>query len=334
MFKRRSREGDESGAALATVLVMTAVMSGLAIVVVDAARFSLQRTANQTQMDQTRWYLLGAEAYAAGRIDQFLTSQASTSADIARWVGQPFTLPLENGTMQITVSDGGNCLNLNSLVTQAEDAAVVASEAGRLRFAGLLRLLNIENAPALAASLSDWVDADMTPALAGAEDDAYGGAEAAYLPPNRLIGDASEIRLVKGFDEAVIARIAPLVCARPTPAANALNINTLRADQASLLAATFGAGLTLAAAERVINERPPGGWATVDDFLRDPRLAITEISEETRSLFVTQPRWYVIAVRVQYQGVSETSLALIDAASGHPRTVRRVFGASPMGPLL
>lgn len=334
MRKRKPGKREEKGAALATVLVMAAVMSGLAIVVVDAARFSLHRTANQVQMDQTRWYLLGAETYAVSRIDQFLTSASTTSIDVARWVGQPLSLPLDNGMMQITVRDGGNCFNLNSLVTQGEGGPLIASDAGRIRFAVLLKTLNIQNGLQLADALSDWVDTDMTPALAGAEDEAYGGSAAAYRPPNSLIGDASELRAIKGFDTATIARIAPLVCSRPVASANALNVNTLRTDQAALLAATFGAGLTLAQAERVIIERPPGGWAGVDDFLRDPRLAGVELSDETRAMFGTMPRWYVIAIRVQHQGASETSVALVDAASGHPRVVRRVFGASPSEAML
>ena len=314
MRPRNPPSRNDRGAALATVLVMTAVMSGLAIIVVEAARFSLQRTANQVEMDHTRWN--------------------TTSGEVARWVGQPLSLPLDNGMMQITVRDGGNCFNLNSLATQGEGGPLIVNEAGRIRFALLLKALNVQNGLQLADAVSDWIDTDAMPALAGAEDEAYGGDGAIYLPPNSLMGDTSELRAIKGFSADVLARIAPSVCTRPTAAPNALNVNTLLVEQAPLLAAIFGAGLPLAQAERVIAERPAQGWADVDTFLRDPRLAGVELSAETRALFATMPRWYIIAIRVQNMRASESSVALVDVASGHPRIVRRVFGASPVGGLL
>ncbi|UPT64647.1 MAG: hypothetical protein M0D54_09160 [Hyphomonadaceae bacterium JAD_PAG50586_4] len=64
----KASEKNDRGAALITVLTMMAVMATLAIVVVDAANMSLRRTGNMVRMEQTRWYLLGAEAYAVARL--------------------------------------------------------------------------------------------------------------------------------------------------------------------------------------------------------------------------------------------------------------------------
>lgn len=334
MKPRRTTGKGEKGAALASVLVMVAVMSGLAIVVVDAARFSIQRTANQEQSDQTRWYLLGAEAYAASRIDQFINTLAMTPAQMAQIFDQPISLPLDNGAMEITVRDGGNCFNLNAVVAQTESGPLIASDAGRLRFARLAALLNIQNGLPLASSLADWIDTDASLSGVGVEDDIYGGSRAVFLPPNRLMGDVGEIRNVAGFQQSDIQRLAPYLCSRPMAAPNALNVNTLQRAQAALLASTFGAGLTLSSAEQVIAERPADGWTSVDAFLSDPRLASVEVSEETRSQFVLAPRWYIVGIRVQYLDASETSVVLIDTGGGHPRIVRRVFGADPQRALL
>ena len=78
----------DSGTALATVLVIVAVMSMIAIGVVQAARFSIQRTDNQTQMDQTRWFLFGAEAYATSRIERALKQRTDDVANLSEWVGR------------------------------------------------------------------------------------------------------------------------------------------------------------------------------------------------------------------------------------------------------
>lgn len=333
-MRQTRKPNEENGAALATVLVMVAVMSMVAIGVVDAARFSIQRTENQSQMDQARWYLLGAEAYAVSRIDQALSLAQADLASLSTWVGRTITLPLDDGAMQITVSDGANCFNLNSLVAQEEGGPNIASEAGQARFARLLSMIGIPSARPLAASAADWIDADTVPALGGAEDQAYGGSQGVYLPPNQLMGDVSELRSVTGFDPGVVSRLSRLACVRPTTAPNAISVNSLRPEQAPLLSAIFGPGLPLVGAEAVIRSRPTDGWQSLDAFFADPRLSAIQLSDESRAMFTLVSRWYVIGVRVHYADTVETSVALVDTVSGHGRVVRRVFGASPTSSLL
>ena len=321
----------DRGTALATVLVIVAVMSMIAVGVVEAARFSIQRTDNQSQMDQARWFLLGAEAYATSRIQRALKESEENLASASDWVGRTITLPLDNGAMQITLSDGGNCFNLNSVVEQPEGRGFIGSEAGESRFARLLGIIGIQSSRTLAVSLADWIDSDTVPGLGGAEDQAYGGSGAAYLPANQLLGDVSELRNIQGFDTGIIARLSNLACVRPTAAANAISINTLRPDQAPLLSAIFGPGLPLASAEAVIRSRPRGGWTSLDSFYADPRLSGIELSDESKTMFTLVSRWYVIGVRVHFADTTETSMALVDTANGHGRIVRRVFGASTNG---
>jgi len=329
-----SQAEGERGAALATVLVMISVMSMLAITIVESARFGIQRTANQEQMDQSRWYLLGAEAYATSRINEYVQHANKSSLDTSEWFGQTLTLPLDQGAMQISVWDGDNCFNLNGVVDQAENGPVIASEGGQARMARLLELQSVLDGRSLAVSLSDWIDTDTMPGLGGAEDDAYGGSSAVWLPANRLMADPSELRFVKGFDASVISRIAPLVCARPMAGQNAVSINTLRVDQAALLSMIVGRDLPLSAAERIIRERPKGGWTSVDQFLAHPNLFAIPLSDATRAMFVLTPRWYVISIGVAYRDTSQTSLVLVDAGAGRGRVVRRVFGADARRSLL
>lgn len=324
----------ESGAALAAVLVVVAVMSVLAISVVEAARFTTQRTGNQAQMDQTRWYLLGAEAYAVRRIDQALSAGAADAANPSDWLDRTITLPLDDGSMQVSVASGDNCFNLNSLVRQEEGGPLIASEDGQARFSRLLASLGVGSHRTLAASLADWIDTDNMPGLGGAEDESYGGGAAIALPANQLLGDSSEMRSIAGFDASVTTRIARLACVRPTPSANVIAVNTLRPDQAPLLAAIFGPGLPLASAEALIRERPLGGWQSLDAFFADRRIAPIQLSDESRAMFTKLSRWYVIGIRVNFGDTTETSVALVDTAAGRGRVVRRVFGARVANNLL
>lgn len=326
MTRAASQKSPERGAALITVIMMVAIMSALAITVVETARTSLQRTANSEKMDAVRWYLLGAEAYANQLIDKAVQRGEDATQTVADWLDRPLTLPLDGGgVMQITVSDGSNCFNLNSVVLRAENGQLIASPDGMSRFALLLEVSGVQNGQTLAAALADWIDSDNATLPGGAEAQTYGGSEP--LPSNTLLGDRSELSHIAGFGADVVSRIAPLVCTRPVAAPNAVNVETIRPDQARLLAAMVGRELSLANAEQLIADRPAGGWESIDAFFADPRLARLGLSETTRSLLARTSGWYVVGMRVQVEDVAETSLALVSATSGHGRVVRRVLGA-------
>ncbi|MCR6643548.1 MAG: type II secretion system protein GspK [Terricaulis sp.] len=130
MTKRAAVNQGERGAALVTVLTMVAIMSALAVVAVDAASMSVRRTFNQTRMEQTHWYLLGAEAFAIGKLEEMRRAAREGAAPAGDWHGRVLSFPLDDGMMQVALYDGGNCFNLNSVVRQAEDDAATANAGG------------------------------------------------------------------------------------------------------------------------------------------------------------------------------------------------------------
>jgi general secretion pathway protein K len=333
MRSKSENTRSESGAALVTVLVMLSIMAALAIVVVEAARFSMLRTSNQHEMDQNRWYLIGAEAYAAAKIASLRRAPDAARIDQDVWQERDFTYPLDDGVMTIRLRDGSNCFNLNSLVERDADDALVASARGQVQFARLLDLLDVRADRSPAASLADWIDSDEQASPSGAEDAAYVGPEAGYRTANTFIGDISELSRVRGFDDEILRKIEPFACVRPSETPNQLNVNTLLPRQAPLLSAMIGPDLPLADAREVIRSRPRGGWADLDAFLAHPRLAGLEITEVTRAQFATESRYYVVAVRVRRGDTGESSMALIDAGGG-TRILRRVLGAASAESLL
>jgi general secretion pathway protein K len=323
--------GDDRGAALVTVLIMVAVLSTLALAMMETSRFSMRRTANQTQMDQARWYVFGAEAYAL-RLVRDLTALDS-SVDQSQWQGRPFTYPLDDGLMTLTLWDGSNCFNLNSLLSQDEDGAFAADATGQIQLARIFDLRGIRidgTGRALVAAIADWIDPDTFPGAGGAEDEAYASRGATYRPGNTLFADVSEVERIAGVDPSALRQLGDLVCVRPTNARNQLNINTLQIDDAALLAAAISGDLSLQAAEDVIRDRPAGGWNSIDAFFSHPRLAGREVTEQTKALFTKTSRYYVLVARVQHGGSVETSASLIEAI-GAPVVVRRVFGVGDTG---
>lgn len=317
----------DEGAALITVLVMLAIMSALAIVAVDAAGMSIRRTANQTQMEQARWYVLGAEAFAAGKLAELTRRAQQGAVDQEEWQGRPFTFPLdEGGVMTVTLWDGDNCLNLNSLVQRDGQGALISDPRGHVYLARLFDLTDIRAESGLVPALIDWIDTDSFPGAGGAEDEAYDTVEAPYRAANGFIADVSELKQVRGYNDEIVARIAPFVCVRPTEETNIINPNTLRVEQAELLSMAIGPDLPLSAAREVIRTRPRGGWQDVDTFFSQSRLAGLEIAEPTRMQFSTTTRYFIVTTRVQYRDASESGAALIEMGST-PHVLRRVFGA-------
>lgn len=321
----KNRAESERGAALVTVLTMVAILSALAIVAVDAANMSLRRTANQTRMEQTRWYLMGAEAFAAARLTELVRRSEDARIDQSEWQGRTFSFPLDDGAMQVTLRDGANCFNLNSLVSQGDAPGATASASGIMQFALLLDRIGVRsNRVGLGAGLADWIDSDTLPGPGGLEDGAYPSG-APYRPANTLLADISELRSVPGFDEQIIGEIADQVCVRPSSAPNLLNPNTLLPEQAPLLAMVLP-DISLEDARQVIRDRPRGGWEDMDAFFAHPRLASLEMNEYRRASFTMDTVYYVMNARVEREGARETEAALIRVQGGAVTVVRRLFG--------
>ena len=322
-------DNTERGAALITVLVMLAMMALLAALIVDAAAVGARRAANQNQMAQTRWYMLGAEAFAIGRLEAMRGSRDEPQPPGATWQGLPNTFPLDDGAMTVTLWDGGNCFNLNAVYSRRDEARRGEEDDvnGRVQFERLLELLNLSSeASVLVPSLRDWIDTDLSPTSGGAEDAAYARGDTPYLTGNTRLADTSELRHVRGFTPEVIERLAPYVCVRSGARALQLNPNNLTVEQAPLLAAALGPDVSLSTARNIIARRPPLGWRELDDFFNDPRFLGASIDRTARRQFSLRTDQFVMGVRVAHRDVVESGAALIEMR-GRARVVRRVFGA-------
>ncbi|HVK81530.1 MAG TPA: type II secretion system minor pseudopilin GspK [Verrucomicrobiae bacterium] len=317
---------NDRGAALITVLTMVSIMSALAIVAVDAASTSIRRTANQTGMEQTRWYLMGAEAFAKAKLGELAERAQTTRIDQSEWQGRAFSFPLDDGLMQVTLRDGGNCFNLNNLVQQDESESGAANAGAIMQFARLLDLIGVRSdRVALGASLADWIDRDTLPSPGGLEDGFYANGTP-YMPANTLLADFGELRRVQGFSEDVIAQIASYTCVRPTSAPNLLNPNTLLPEQAPLLA-TILPDISVDDARAIIRDRPRVGWGDLDAFFSHPRLVGLEMNEYRRASFSMETSYYVMQARVEREEARESEAALIHVQGETGAVVRRLFGA-------
>lgn len=311
------------GMALLTVLLLVAVMSVVAVAVLDDVRFSVRRATNAETQTQAQWYASGAEVLARRQVGRLIAASPVRTPLEPDWNGRQLTFPIDEGMISAVITDGQACFNLNSLVEGfGED--LLARPLGAAQFLALGRAVGAPESRmrAVADALTDWLDADSLPLPLGAEDGSYAGLAAPYRTAGVMLAEVSELRAVKGVDADLYDRLRPHVCALPTSRLSPLNVNTLTPEQAPLLAMLTGNALDVRAARRLIAERPPMGWPDVAAFWAQPALAGLALPDEVREQPTVLTRYFNLRVDVDYAGGRVVRTALLHAPPDGPvRTV-------------
>jgi general secretion pathway protein K len=316
----------ERGAALLTVLMLVSVMAVLSAAALERLRLSTRIAANAGAIDQARAYALAAEDIAADRITSLV------AADPARtptgWVGRATNLPLPGGIATVIVRDGGNCFNLNSVVTGQAGQRLMARPTGIAQFEALMQILGIGEGEAIrvAASLADWIDSDGFPLPQGAEDAAYAGAATPYKTANTLIADPSELRAVAGVTPDIYERLKPWICALPATDLSPINVNTLTPEQAPLLSMLLPDKLSPDRARALLSGRPVAGYDSGYAFWRTSSLAGIAPGGDIEAQTGVRTRWFALDLRVRLGDSEIEETALIDASVPPARLVRRSWG--------
>lgn len=293
-MSRRTREG----AALLAVLILVAILSIVAVVVLDDVRFSIRRAQNVEAQTQAQWYALGAERLARRRIRQLVQATPERTPAPAEWNGRRFDFPIEGGALALTVRDGQACFNLNSLVEGAP-GALVPSPTGQAQFVAFQQGLGVSagEAQRLASRLAQAI--------------ADGG----------LLAEPSELRGL-GVGAAAYARLRPRVCALPTTGPTRFNVNSLTPADAPLLAMLVPERLSVEAARRVLASRPAGGWADVDAVWATPALAELAPTVAEREQVTVATRYFAFEAEVAWAGGEAVRSGLIEVGrDGRVRSV-------------
>ena len=296
-FSSKRREG---GAALLTVLLMLTVMSAVAVGLMDEIRFDIRRSVNTRLYEQAFWFAMGGEEFALNAIRAGDEITPGRNTLLSPWAQGPVRLPLDNGMIEASISDGGNCFNLNSVVVDEEETRS-SREAGIEQYMNLLEALGINDTErqALASSLADWIDSDGIPGPRGAEDYHYTGLTPPYRTGGVLLADVTELRAIAGYTEAVYRTIRPYLCALPSDILSPINVNTLREDQAPLLTMLVGSDrLAVDRARDLIARRPYDGYANVEDFWADEAFGEFEPDEELAGQIGLQTRFFEVQMEV------------------------------------
>ncbi|MBO9580239.1 MAG: type II secretion system minor pseudopilin GspK [Sphingobium sp.] len=337
MVPDRSPIGDsEAGAALLTVLLLVAILAVIAAVALDRLVLASRMTRNLVSADQGRAYLIAAEQVAATRIETLLSAHADRTTLEGGWLGTPQVMTVPGGSVTARVRDGGNCFNLNSLVERSAPVPgtvgrpLVARRLGIEQFSGLMRLLGIDRrvADQVAVSAADWIDSDAVPGPGGAEDDYYLSQKPGYRTPNDLMADPSELRMVNAVTPELYERLRPWICTLPGTVLSPVNVNTLRPEQAPLLAMLSPDRLGIEQARQLLARRPVDGYGSLVDFWALPALSALQLPENVQKQVQQKSRWFDVTFSVDLGGDKVENTVLFDAGITPARVVRRQWAGN------
>ena len=321
--------GGERGAALLTVLMLVAVIAVMAGAGLERLRLSTRLAGNAGATEQAHGYALAAEALALAKVTDLLGRNPGRVTLAGDWSGRPFGLPLPGGAAVARVVDGGNCFNLNGLVSRSAPGVYVDNPLARLQFARLMRLLDIpaQTAEAVASGAADWIDTDQDQQAMGAEDAAYLAHDTPFRTAGTLMADPSELRAVAGVTPDIYARLRPWLCALPKAEPSRINVNTLLPEQAPLFAMLLPDTLSVAGASQMLLRRPPAGYADASAFWQGPALAAITPGPDAQGQTATTTTWFRLSIEVTLGTTNLHEDALIDASRLPARLVARQWNA-------
>ncbi len=321
----------QRGAALLTVLMIIAAMAVAALAVSSAITQSTQRARSLDAQAQLGLYAVSAEEVAKARMTAILEPlQSRLSVDLPGY-NEPQIVPVDGGAFTVTVRDKTNCFDVNRLAEETQSDGETVGSGVRDAYMTLLSAMLEDSfnsdVTSLASSLNDWIDVNSVPGNGGAEDSYYLSETPSYRTSGRPLETLDELRSIRGYSTDIYRTLQPVLCALPSSlqrTSDALNINTLEEIDAPLLQLAFGDALSLDDARALIDSRPIGGWAEVQNLLEDPIVSRIDPSRIQTDRLGLVTSLVEVSTNVSYRGYDMTMRFLFEALPGQPiRTLRR-----------
>lgn len=261
----------QRGVALIMVLLIVAIIAALATTISGRNQIAVRRTINLAMYDQAYWYALSAEELARKVLKQDLDDSEGRVHLQQYWALADVVLPAESGEIGGRISDLRSCFNLNALSqdpAKAKQGQVPKLSLAGQQFVALLEDLGVDNfsAEQLTYRVKDYLDSDSDMSSLGAEDAEYESRKVPYRAANTLMNDRSELRAVIGVPKELYQKLQPYVCVIPGNDSQVLNVNTVKPEQAALLAAMLLNKISVGEAETLIEQRNSDGFDKIDDF--------------------------------------------------------------------
>jgi len=211
----------ERGIALITAVLVTALISVVAVAMVSEQQLDIRRTANILDRIQAWQFALGMETIARQALLKDIDSN-KTDHRMEDW-NKPVQFPAPDGAegdmISGRIADLQGRFNLNNLVDG--DGRIDVQQLQQ--FKRLLQLLELP--PGLADRVADWIDADSDPhGMDGAEDGEYTRLDPPYRTGNTPMVVPSELMLIMPAEQ--YRKLEKYVAVLPADGRTRININT------------------------------------------------------------------------------------------------------------
>ncbi|MCK7145380.1 type II secretion system minor pseudopilin GspK [Enterobacter bugandensis] len=297
----------QKGVALLVVLILLVMMSALAAKISQQFCRNLQKTHYQVSQQQLRWAMQAQEKVVKDRLQTDATGENKALNLDGDW-HQPLETRGEDYTVVSQVEDAQDCFNVNNLlaaekIPQGQNAPAVPEKPRNEQIVEQILTesgISHTTAEEVYQQLVDYLDGDATTAKDGAESDAWAGVLPARQPANQMMRTIAEIKQLPAFPVAAYPKVSKLLCALPDSASK-VDVNTLKPEQAALLAALFPGKLTEDDAVRLIDSRPETGWEDMETFSKALEQTFPQLKDDlpqVAELLSISSRYF----RVNYTG--------------------------------
>ncbi|HXM89665.1 MAG TPA: type II secretion system minor pseudopilin GspK, partial [Candidatus Acidoferrum sp.] len=209
---------NERGVALLAVLLGIALMT---LIVVDFAMSSglgFVSAANQANELRASYLARSGINIGLGLLAEDARNKlqnatpAETLGDV--WAVPFPPMPLEGGTVTLSIIDEGRKLNLNAMVQNG-----VPNQAAIQKVQRLFTVLDVS--PDLVQGIIDWITPNDGTGSGGNIGDYYLALKPPYQPRYGAMPTIADLQLVQGFNEAIFNRVSPFLTVMAETAVNA-----------------------------------------------------------------------------------------------------------------
>lgn len=321
----------QRGVALIVVLLIVALVAIIATNITSRNQLSMRRTLNLAQYDQAYWYGISAEELAKKILKQDLDDAEGRVHRQQYWAMSNVVFPAEHGEIGGKITDMRACFNVNALsvtTKELENGQPKLPLAAR-QYKALLVALGMDDfsADRLTQTLKDYLDEDSITSPYGAEDAEYEARNVPYRAANTLMNHRSELRAVMGYSQDIYLKLLPYICVIPGNDRQLLNVNTLEAEQAALLAAMVDNQISVGEAQSVINQRPADGFAKLDDVYSSSGMGSITWEDAMKSSLVLDSQYFLLESGAKVDNAIFRMESVLKKGSGNKMDVlTRQFG--------
>lgn len=354
-MKSTKKLGYNRGVALITVMIIFAVLSILAVRILNTQQMHIQRTSNIINSSRAYQYMYGAEIFATSQLTTYFEeSKAERVHRKQPWAQGALAFEIEQGLGQMegTIRDMHSCFNLNSIIMeQAQSGAQGVGQGGNGAELGggsgdergpkdgskdsgmpgvdlFSQLIEskIEDSSvspqALAVAVKDWIDEDQEPTgIDGAEDYNYTGLDVPYRTANTLMAHSSELLVVKGFTPKIYDDIKESLCVLPTTDGT-INVNTVKPEQAELVWMLLE-DVELSQVRQVLEELPEDGYDESSFF---EALGSGKLSSKGQGRLVYDSKYMLLTAKASVNSGTATIRSLMLKNDSEFHVVARHIG--------